>query len=277
MRGLSPWKWLLWILLCVLLVGIIYLWPYRNALFVAPASGEQIAAELGPHYQLFKPEGDGPFPAVAVFHGCAGPEPQLSLPRATWLTQQGYVALLVDSFSGRGLSADRVCSGHQFWGNQRASDVYAALSHLRAQAFVDAERLALLGYSHGGWTVLDALTYNGERPLGALKATPGALRGVKAVVAYYPYCEFPAHFVTGWDASVPVLSLLAGQDSVVNVDACLTLFDRMQSQGTALAYELYPQSEHVFDGDSGMNAYDPLVAEQALSTMAEFLTIQFNP
>ncbi|MCL6414352.1 dienelactone hydrolase family protein [Aestuariirhabdus sp. Z084] len=274
MKTLSLWKLLLLMLLLMAVAIAVYGWPYRNAIFVTPKSGEQIAAELTPYFQLFKPEGKGPFPAVAVFHGCAGPEADLSLPRAAWLTRQGYVALLVDSFTGRGYQRSDVCSGTRFWGNQRVADVYAALSYLRDQPEVDGDNLALLGYSHGGWTLLDALAYDDERPIGALQATPGGLRGVKAVVAYYPYCEFPAHSATGWKANIPVLGLLAGQDSVVDVEACLRLFERMQAENKALDYELYAQAEHVFDAESRPDYYDPVAANKALQVMADFLERQ---
>ncbi|RRJ82480.1 dienelactone hydrolase family protein [Aestuariirhabdus litorea] len=260
----------------LLVAAVVGLWPYRHALFVAPQSLAQVAEQLEPYYQLFTPSGEGPFPAVAVFHGCAGPEPGLSLSRATWLNQQGYVALLVDSYSGRGLRADEVCSGHRLWGNQRVNDVHAALAYLRTRPQVDPQRMALMGYSHGGWTVLDALAYGDKRPMGALEPQPDGLLGVKAVVAYYPYCEFPAHFATGWQVSVPVLGLLAGQDSVVDVQACLSLFDRQQVGGAALEYELYPAADHVFDGEGSQSRYDPLVAEQALARVAQFLARHFQ-
>ncbi len=276
MKKPGMWKILLITLCLLVFAGGSYFWPYRNALFVSPQSLADIAVELEPHYRMFMPQGKGPFPAVLVFHGCAGPEPRLSQQRAEWITRQGYVALLVDSFSGRGYKQDEVCSGKRFWGNQRVADVYASLEYMRNQPAVDVNRMALLGYAHGGWTILDALAYDGERPIGALAGKDDALNGVRGVVAYYPYCELPAHFTTGWKSSIPVQALLAGQDSIMDVQACVQLFDRLNSEGKALDYELYPQAEHGFDGKNGMNAYDPAVAGKALDTMAVFLDKQFK-
>src|SRR5262245_29236345 len=54
---------------------------------------------------LVRPHGDGPFPAVVQFHGCAGVEAE-SFRWARWLADRGYVSLVVDSFGPRGVKTD---------------------------------------------------------------------------------------------------------------------------------------------------------------------------
>ena len=39
----------------------------------------------------------------------------------------------------------------------RAADAYGALRHLKDLPFVDGDRVALMGRSHGGWTTLEAM------------------------------------------------------------------------------------------------------------------------
>ena len=53
--------------------------------------------------QLFRPAGNGRFAAVAIFHGCGGPG-QNTARMAGLLRDWGYAALVVDSFSSRGLT-----------------------------------------------------------------------------------------------------------------------------------------------------------------------------
>ena len=87
--------------------------------------------------QLFKATATGPAPAVAIFHGCGGPG-QNTARMAGLISSWGYAALVVDSFSARGLKD--VCGRH--WPTQadaeaRAHDIDAALAWLAKQSFVD--------------------------------------------------------------------------------------------------------------------------------------------
>jgi dienelactone hydrolase len=54
---------------------------------------------------LYRPDGRGPFPAMALFHGSTGVLPYHHR-WAEWLATEGYVALVVDSFTPRGIHND---------------------------------------------------------------------------------------------------------------------------------------------------------------------------
>ena len=57
---------------------------------------------------LILPQGKPPFPAVLVMHGCNGVSPNTRV-WARRLASWGYAALIIDSFSNRGLK--QVCDG----------------------------------------------------------------------------------------------------------------------------------------------------------------------
>ena len=100
--------------------------------------------------QLYRPASPQPAPAVAIFHGCGGVGVN-NTRMAELLKDWGYVALVVDSFSARGLKD--VCGRNwptQAAAEERAHDIDAALAWLGKQSFVDARRLAFMGYSYGG-------------------------------------------------------------------------------------------------------------------------------
>ena len=105
-----------------------------------PAGNVQLAA------QLFKPaNAAGRIPAVAIFHGCGGPG-QNTARMAGLLASWGYAALVVDSFSARGLKD--ICGRN--WPTQadaesRAGDIDAALAWLGKQPGIDPHRLAVMG------------------------------------------------------------------------------------------------------------------------------------
>lgn len=87
------------------------------------------------------PDGDGPFPAAVLLHGCEGVK-AFQQEWAAHLTAQGYVTLLVDSFSARGQS-DRICDEvstekRSKLVSGRVLDAFGALDYLAKQPFVAA-------------------------------------------------------------------------------------------------------------------------------------------
>ena len=107
---------------------------------------------------LYRPSGDGPFPALVALHGCGGlfvPGSQrINSRHRDWaerLSGLGYVVLFPDSLNPRGVA--QVCTSRHppVWpGRHRVRDAYAALEYLRAQPFVATDRIGVMGWSHGG-------------------------------------------------------------------------------------------------------------------------------
>src|SRR5262249_45762871 len=108
---------------------------------------------------LAKPEGAGPFPAVVALHGCGGMTDMTKQKLTDELVGSGYVVLLVDSFATRGIV--HACGGRvsDIVGKRR-SDAYGALAFLAGQTFVDPQRVAAVGFSHGAWVSLLAAEAN---------------------------------------------------------------------------------------------------------------------
>src|SRR5882672_5137603 len=109
---------------------------------------------------VYRPGGEGPFPVVIQLHGCGGKK-NLQERWAAVATKAGWAVLVVDSYSHRRISTleayATVCTGLQLWGRERAGDFYAAMEWVRGQGWADASRIAVAGWSHGGWTALDGM------------------------------------------------------------------------------------------------------------------------
>ncbi len=137
------------------------------------------------HGFLWKPEGNGPFPAVLWNHGSEklpGSQPAL----ARFYTENSYV-FFAPHRRGQGRSPgeyiqDLVAKAPPSergqvmieLQEQEVDDVVAALNFLRSRPFVDANRIAISGCSFGGIETLLA----GERELGVkalLPFAPGAM------------------------------------------------------------------------------------------------------
>lgn len=161
---------------------------------------------------LHVPEGDGPFPAVILMHGCSGlrsngyrAAPVASQYQgwtAEWLSR-GYVVMLVDSFWPRyeahpelyvedagGNPADFIDSSLKECSNgtlginevtQRAYDAHAAKEYLLTASGVDIdpERIFLQGWSHGASSAMAAMH----------EEHAGGTAEFRAAVVSYPGCS----------------------------------------------------------------------------------------
>lgn len=133
---------------------------------------------------IFKPDGAGPFPLVVINHGKAPGNPRFQ-ERARFLAasrefvRRGYAVALPmrEGFSkstgGYAESGCNIAANAE----RQADSVEAALEWLRAQSYVDAARIVVVGQSHGGLTTmaLGARNPQGVRGLvnfaGGLRAT----------------------------------------------------------------------------------------------------------
>jgi dienelactone hydrolase len=206
-----------------------------------PPADATLQPMLRPHDALYRPDGAGPFPAVVVLHGCLGVRSK-DTRWAERLRDQGYVALVVDSLTGRGLTTVEqrrgVCTGWTLWGGTRAADVRASLAHLRTLPYVDGVRLGVIGFSHGAWAALDLLS----------TASEDDVRGLRAVVAFYPYCGMASRARwLGFRVDVPTLLLLGEADRVISTEQCVGLVRREASGGRPVAITVYPDVGHSFD------------------------------
>ena len=209
-----------------------------TALPPAPASVQSL---LRPHDTLYRPVGAGPFPAVVLLHACLGVRAK-DIRWAEALRDEGYVALVVDSMTGRGLTTlearSGVCQGMSLWGGTRAADVAASLAYLRTRPEVDPARLAVIGFSHGAWAALDFLS----------AASDDDVRGLRGVVGFYPYCGIASRARwRGWQANVPTLFLLAKADKMVSATQCQDLAAKASAKGRPVSLTVYPDVGHSFD------------------------------
>jgi dienelactone hydrolase len=234
-----------------------------------PRGDAAIQPLLRPHDAVYRPEGDGPFPAVLVLHGCLGVRSKDNR-WAQRLRDAGFLVLVVDSMTGRGMTTRddlvRVCRGLTLWGSTRAADVRASLAHVRTLPFVDPSRVAIIGFSHGAWAALDFLS----------TASEDDVHGLRAVIGFYPYCGVASRARWfGWDVRVPTLLLLAGQDVVVSPAQCRSLAEREAADGRPVSVTTYPDARHSFDWRASEDTDD---AERRVEAfLAEHLAPRTGP
>src|SRR5581483_9259186 len=187
---------------------------------------------------LRRPVGAGPFPAVVLLHSCNGNWTKLDERWGKQIAPWGYVTLTVDSFGPRGI--DNTCSNGS--PADLAFDAYRALDFLVQQRSVDPDRVAVLGFSQGGWLALSSV----ER--GVVEHT--SHNKFRAAAAFYPTCRA----VRG-NLTVPALVMVGELDDWTPAEDCRQLakggddygVSRQPGQGAPIKLIVYPGAYHVFD------------------------------
>ncbi|MHB2167018.1 dienelactone hydrolase family protein [Alsobacter sp. R-9] len=209
-----------------------------------PANGVTLAAVM------YRPDGEGPFPAVVALHGCAGlfgRDGQVSRREADWgerLAAQGFVVLLPDSFGSRGLGPQ--CRSRERKARasvERRDDAHAARRWLQDQSFVKGSAVSLMGWSNGGTTGLYAI--RNERT-----ARPG--RGFRVIgedfaraVLLYPGCRTISE--RPYRPRMPLLVLAGQLDEWTPARYCEQVVNKARAAGADASITVFPGAHHDFD------------------------------
>jgi dienelactone hydrolase len=131
---------------------------------------------------------------VVALHGCSGlyasvgpRKGLLSARHQSWadlLVAEGYAVVFPDSLTPRGETeiCTQQAAGRRVGQAERRSDAFAALAWAAAQPWAAGDRMALLGWSHGGSAVL-AATDAARRDVRAQQVRP------VVAIAFYPGCS----------------------------------------------------------------------------------------
>jgi dienelactone hydrolase len=157
---------------------------------------EERVARLAPHFTVTRPARAGRTPVVLMLHGCGGQRPFQS-GMAKVVADAGAAAVQIDSYAPRRISRvaaiATVCTGARMHGRERAGDLYAAMAWARAQDWADPERIVAMGWSHGGWTIMDALALRSgaemARATGLENLPAEPLEGLAGAMIVYPYAS----------------------------------------------------------------------------------------
>ena len=228
----------------------------------AKAKGIELKATPGIELtgQFFASSAGGKSPAVVILVSGDGLQDS-HLNWAAHLAEQGYAALVVDSFGSRGGFNAMDIAGVDY--NDDAVSGYRYLSN---RDDVDASRIAVLGFSTGGAQVMSVTNE-------ATARIPDSFTPY-AAVSLYPIC--PPDGVNKW----PLLIVAGDADQMISLSSCTAHVENSQSQNHPAQMEVYPGATHFFDnpmyaadGDLGMLGFDYSEAghQEALARVVDYL------
>lgn len=199
---------------------------------------------------LSRPAGVGPFPALVLLHGCHGVSASTHQ-WARWLRDQGYVALVVDSWAARDMTEG--CSHESFdlESTERFDDVAGALRFLQSRGDVDRRRIGVIGWSNGGVYSMSAIngpSLERQRRRGVPLSEPG----FRAAVGVYPGA---CHSLVTEQVVRPLLVLLGDADDWTIPGPCVEMVEAMRRRGADASIVLYPGAVHYFDVEGQRRTY----------------------
>lgn len=205
---------------------------------VEPAPGPELRLQWQPA------SAPGRRPVVVALHGCSGLYTTRGAMDARYIeyaarwNAAGWHVLLPDSFSARGKTSTcrEPSAERSVTVAMRRRDVSAALQWLQSQPNVDPQRVALVGWSNGGSTVLRTI-HRPDWPLAPVVA-----------VALYPSCAASLRDER-YAVTVPLLLLVGALDDWTPPQPCEDLARRQASRTPAPAIQIvsYADSYHGFD------------------------------
>lgn len=196
---------------------------------------------------VYRPQTSAKAPAMVILHGCGGVRSN-DREWAELLAANGYVALVVDSLGPRNIAT--LCGGvgppsFLF----RVRDAFGAALWLQQQPYVDAERIGVMGFSHGGLITLALAAEEARRV-----AAPEAPRFRISVPLYPTGCGVPGYMLdaSGKDiierrVRIPMLILHGAADDWTPSAPCKTWVDAAYARGEPVAINVYPDAHHSFD------------------------------
>jgi len=198
--------------------------------------------------KLHQPQGDAPFPAMILMHGCGGIKEKIEDTWVKRLVGWGYVALELDSFGPRG--EKNVCDNtFVIPENTRAQDAFDAQVFLSQQAAVDASRIGIMGWGHGGGAVLCAISpsnmedyYSQKKGLSPSDLIKGS-RPFNVAVSFYPYCAKNLE-----DSESPLLVLIGEKDTWYPAEMCKMNVPSFRTKNE-IRLKIYPDVHHGFDAE----------------------------
>jgi len=235
-------------------------WPYRDAL-VVPEFGTINAADgEALYYRLYKPAGFDAgkrYPVFDTYYG--GPHGQVAVRGwgdhfGQYMAQRGYVVFSLDN---RGMARrGRAFSDgiYRQLGKIEVEDQVAGIHWLKSQAWIDAQRIGVFGWSYGGYMTAMLLAKASNEIAAGVAVAPVVDWSLYDTFYTERYLDTPQHNAEGYTLSgvlhwldglkSPLLLMHGMADDNVQFTNSTQLMAALQQHGTQFELMTYPGGKH---------------------------------
>lgn len=230
---------------------------------------------------LVKPDaevfGPGPYPAIVVPHGGPWARDDAEWDPSGWsqyFAVRGYAVIQPQFRGSLGWGQSLWRAGDRQWGLSMQDDLDDAVQFMISEGITSAGRVAIHGYSYGGYAAMIAATR--EQPVftcAIAGAGPATIDLFKKGTYQNRYLrEFQHPTAEGVDplrhvasVSMPVYLYTGDRDTVVVPAESRTFAAALQRAGKRVKLEILPDMEHT------LNTWTPTNTAQILTTVESFL------
>jgi dienelactone hydrolase len=201
--------------------------------FEHPAARRPACVSASLHLPMQAPS---PFPCMVILTSSAGVQRHREHFYAQALNDAGCAALVVDSFTGRGVRRT-VADQSLVSAAQMEGDAFAALALLRADPRIDPDRIGVMGVSKGGGATLNAAIAVRQR------WRDGFPHLFDLHVAICPGATAQHRDPTTHDR--PIYFMLAGRDDYTPAPLAVDYAERMRAAGNRrIKVKVYGSAHH---------------------------------
>ncbi len=214
-------------------------------------------------------------PAAIMLHGCGGVGANGKLnARHTmwkdWLVERGFIVVYPESFTSRGY--EEICtqkfSTRTLKQSDRVNDVFATKQWLTERNDVDASKLVIWGWSHGGGTVLATITAERSNKTnnGTLSPSPptplpkgegseplksAGDTNFAHAISFYPGCTSYMMSARAPKLSSPLTLLIGESDDWTPAAPCKAWVKTLQENKLPATITTFADAFHDFDNPNG--------------------------
>ena len=193
-----------------------------------------------------KPAGEGPFPGIVMPHG--GPWVRDYYGYDEWaqmLANRGYVVVQPNYRGSTELGQKHWIDGDREWGQIMQNDIEDSLLHLTRTGLVDPDKLAIWGWSYGGYAAFTGATRENSpfncSAVGAGVSDIGKIRGGLSGSRFLQRYQQPT--IAGFsplqnaeNVSIPMFIVHGVDDETVPISHSRRFVDRLRSMGADFEY-----------------------------------------
>ena len=169
------------------------------------------------------------------------------------IAQQGAIAWVVDNRTASGKGAVSAWPAYKNLGQSELRDYEDAIAWLKSQPYVDGDRVAIFGWSYGGFMVAYAMTHSKAFPVGISGAPVTDWRDYDSIYTERMMLS-PQNNPEGYRRAAPrfdaadlhgrLLLLHGTTDDNVHVQNTLQFAYELQQLGKPFEMMLYPRTKH---------------------------------